>query len=435
MWSDDLNKKIEEADKSNNPAYNEKGWENMELLLDKHLPLKKKRRWFILLLFPLLLAVTTAIFILQKGDKSKNLIHKQKNIPVQPSTSTDKLIDNDNRIIFPPKIVTNALQQSPVKATTENSLSETRSQNQFIPQYIAGKNGKQYQLRQKYGQPPSFLEKIPVKKTDEVYNDFVRNNPVTPDELSNATNELTNITSTPFATDSFSTKNTIDTAGKKQKDTAQTKADMPVSNPEKEKHASLNKLSLNISFGPDISSVGVNKPGKLKTQFGLGVNFALSNTLNIRTGFFAGYKKYTADSSDYHPTYTINNLQKIDANCFVYEIPLTMVYNFSATKKHSWFISGGLSSYLMKKETYGYYYKNAWGQPQYYKRTYRNENSHLFSVINISGGYHYDISDRFSILTEPYLKIPASGIGVGKVKLNSAGILFTVDFKPFLKSK
>ena len=36
-------------------------------------------------------------------------------------------------------------------------------------------------------------------------------------------------------------------------------------------------------------------------------------------------------------------------------------------KKHNWFIAGGFSSYLMKKETYGLLYENAWGQPQYYK--------------------------------------------------------------------
>jgi hypothetical protein len=87
----------------------------------------------------------------------------------------------------------------------------------------------------------------------------------------------------------------------------------------------------------------------------------------------------------------------------------------------------------MKKETYGYHYENSWGQSQYYKRTYKNENTHLFSIINFSGGYQYHFTDRFSIMAEPYIKIPASGIGVGKVKLNSTGVLFTVGFKPFLK--
>ena len=64
MWSDEINKKIEEAEATNNPAYNDKAWENMELLLDKHLPQNKKRRRFILFLLPLALAGGAVFFIL-----------------------------------------------------------------------------------------------------------------------------------------------------------------------------------------------------------------------------------------------------------------------------------------------------------------------------------------------------------------------------------
>ncbi len=440
MWYDDINKKLEEDNGSNNPAYNEKAWENMELLLDKHLPLKKKRRWFIFLWFPLLLAGITGIFILQKRNSDKNFIVEQKSILVQTSPSTDKLIDN-SKSKSPPaskKAVTPAMQ-SPANTVTENSLSESGTQSQFIPQYITGKKGKQYHRSQKYIKPAYLPEKIPVKKSSEEYNDFVRNNAATPTELSNETNELTIITTAPFATDSLSTQKTSDTVGKYQDGTNQTVADKPVSNPGKEKHSFLNKLSLNISFGPDISSIGIDKPGKLVVQYGFGASYALSKKFTIRTGFFAGDKKYTADSADYNPpAYFWNyysNLQKIDANCFVYEIPLSLVYNFNTSKKNNWFISGGLSSYLMKKENYSFSYKNAWGQPQYYKKTYRNENTHMFSVVNISGGYQYSLSKSFSIMAEPYIKIPATGIGFGNVKLNSTGILFSVGFKPFLNKK
>jgi len=54
-------------------------------------------------------------------------------------------------------------------------------------------------------------------------------------------------------------------------------------------------------------------------------------------------------------------------------------------------------------------------------------------VINLSGGYQYHFSDRLSLMAEPYVRIPVSGIGSGKVKLNSGGVLFSLGFKPFLK--
>jgi hypothetical protein len=54
-------------------------------------------------------------------------------------------------------------------------------------------------------------------------------------------------------------------------------------------------------------------------------------------------------------------------------------------------------------------------------------------VVNLSGGYQYHFSKRFSLLAEPYLKMPVSGIGFGKVKLNSAGVLITASLRPFAR--
>jgi hypothetical protein len=59
--------------------------------------------------------------------------------------------------------------------------------------------------------------------------------------------------------------------------------------------------------------------------------------------------------------------------------------------------------------------------------------STFFSVLDLSPGYSYSFNKKISLLTEPYLKIPLNGIGAGKVKLNSSGILFTLIVKPFYK--
>jgi len=432
MWSDEINKKIQEAEDSNQPAYNDKAWEGMELLLDKHLPLKKKRRRFIFFLFPLLLTGITAFFILQQKNKPNNPVTEQKRIPVLSSSSPANSVKHDNAITLPSK-ETPVIQQTPSRETTGNFKTETTPENLVGDVYTPVKKNKQSQYRQEYGQPKSILKKNTTKKIKETDNNFSSDKPVESIISTPIDNSIANTTVKPVSNDSLATQKNIAPEEKKQEDTVQTETTKPVNKKEKKKTSTAAKFSLNVSFGPDISSVGIDKPGKLKMQYGIGASYSFSERFSLRTGFFAGYKIYTADSADYHPPYTINNLQKIEADCFVYEIPVTIVYNFAASKKHNWFIAGGVSSYLMKKETYGYYYKNSWGQPQYYSHTYKNKNSHLFSVINISGGYQHHFTDRFSIMTEPYVKIPAKGIGVGKVKLNSAGVLFTVGFKPFLK--
>src|SRR5688572_27605428 len=65
MWSDKMDKKIQDAAGNNLPSYQEKDWDKMELLLDKHLPQEKKKKpfpGFILLLLagiPVLFMLTT----------------------------------------------------------------------------------------------------------------------------------------------------------------------------------------------------------------------------------------------------------------------------------------------------------------------------------------------------------------------------------------
>ena len=61
----------------------------------------------------------------------------------------------------------------------------------------------------------------------------------------------------------------------------------------------------------------------------------------------------------------------------------------------------------------------------------KNENKHYFSVLDLSAGYNLHLSKTVSLSAEPYLKIPLSGIGVGKVQLNSTGVLFTLGIRPF----
>jgi hypothetical protein len=121
----------------------------------------------------------------------------------------------------------------------------------------------------------------------------------------------------------------------------------------------------------------------------------------------------------------------VEANCRVYEIPVSFGYHFASRKNHSWFASASLSSYLMKRETYNYTYKtSAWGSVQQREWNLYNRNKHMFSVLGLSGGYQRKITERISFIAEPYLRVPLQGVGYGKVNLNSAGVLFSMAIQP-----
>src|SRR5690606_33392588 len=62
----------EDTDLNRLPAYNEKAWEKMELLLDEHLPQEKKRRRAFWLLLPLLLLGPGGAYLLLSKSGTRN---------------------------------------------------------------------------------------------------------------------------------------------------------------------------------------------------------------------------------------------------------------------------------------------------------------------------------------------------------------------------
>ena len=197
-----------------------------------------------------------------------------------------------------------------------------------------------------------------------------------------------------------------------------------------------NSLVFTISAGPDVSVVGSNQLGKTRMVTGLGLSYTIREKFTISSGFYSARKIYSAGPSDYkappefYQAYPF--LEKVDANCRVYEIPVSLAYNFGKRKSQHWFVSAGLSTFLMNEEGYTYFYKyTPTGNTFTNNWKVKNENSHFFSVGTFSAGYRKQVGKRISLSAEPYLKIPFAGVGYGKVKLNSGGVLFSMGIKLF----
>jgi hypothetical protein len=203
---------------------------------------------------------------------------------------------------------------------------------------------------------------------------------------------------------------------------------------QKKKKGFSTNLGITISTGTDLSYVNIGHLGKATFLYGAGLSYPIGKRILVRTGFYVSKKIYSATPAEYNGV-TYPYLNKIDGDCKVYEIPLSVNYNFGARNKHNWFGSLGLSSLLMKKEEYAYIYKVPGGTTYRYDQTINNENKHLFSVLNLSAGYQYNANKNLSFMAEPFVKLPLTGIGAGKIKLNSAGLLLTATIRPFAKKK
>ena len=198
-----------------------------------------------------------------------------------------------------------------------------------------------------------------------------------------------------------------------------------------------NKFFKNIGFSafvfPEMSSVRFKASDKITLGYGVGINYTIGKHFTLQTQFSKARKLYVTDRKGYNPVagsslIPIDTL-KVNADCKVWDIPVNLRYNFKSNIKNDFFISAGISSYIMKKEIYDFAYYDQ-GIYEKKQRIIENENKHSFCNLNLSVGYQYWLNKKWSIGFEPYFKLPLNGVGAGKVKLTSAGVLFNLTFKP-----
>ncbi|MEO6870155.1 MAG: hypothetical protein ABI168_10955 [Ginsengibacter sp.] len=89
----------------------------------------------------------------------------------------------------------------------------------------------------------------------------------------------------------------------------------------------------------------------------------------------------------------------------------------------------------MQKENYDFFSKNPAGQTSYTSYTINNQNQHYLSSIRLTAGYKRKVKNNISILAKPYLCLPLTGVGYGKLKHHSTGILFTISVKSCTQKK
>ena len=205
------------------------------------------------------------------------------------------------------------------------------------------------------------------------------------------------------------------------------------------------KINRSLSFGfviaPDFSSVNALAGDKPGSSFGLTIDYQFADRLHIGAGLLFSRKNYTARRTDFHEPpgyYQMVGLKGVDfvkGSMNMLEIPLSLRYDFSITGNTIFFASGGLSTYLFGKENSNYYYFNTlFGREMCRTFDYNNKQS-FFSTANISLGVETGISNSLSVQVAPYMKLPVSDLGFGKIRMNSVGISVGIRYSPVISRK
>jgi len=194
--------------------------------------------------------------------------------------------------------------------------------------------------------------------------------------------------------------------------------------------------TLSVLAAPDLTSVHGANQSSLSQNIGILYTQNLGKKLSISTGILYAKKYYNAPSSLYNPknpiigNYASTN---INAVCDVVDVPLLLNYQLYERRNFTLNIGAGFSNYFMLKEDYTFSQAegNTYGIAPKYSYTLRNQNNHWFGVADFSVSIDHRINNRLSIGLRPFMKVPLTGIGYGRVRLESKGVAVTVGYHLF----
>lgn len=176
--------------------------------------------------------------------------------------------------------------------------------------------------------------------------------------------------------------------------------------------------------GTDLSFIKYQKIQPVGYNVGLLVGYKF-NKLSIESGLLLDKKNYYTSGEYFDqtkvPFFRYAELVSANGYCRMYEIPLNFKYDISSNKKHTWFATAGLSSYLMNKELYHYAYKQN-GVNGYGSYPYLHTTKNWFSIVNLSAGYQLQMNSKSNLRIEPYYKTTLSGVGTGNLSITSVGL-------------
>jgi hypothetical protein len=178
---------------------------------------------------------------------------------------------------------------------------------------------------------------------------------------------------------------------------------------------------IGIIGAPDLSTVKMQATKGVGTTWGLLLGYSFNSHWAVESGVYLDRKKYYTAGEYFkgadQPSYP--TLKSVNGSCNMWEIPLNVRYNFNPGSKITWFATAGASSYLMTKQEYYYQYE---GVPRATDWSTTVHANYLFSIINLSGGFEQRIGRIGNLRIEPYVRIPLSGIGTGRLPIMSAGL-------------
>jgi hypothetical protein len=194
------------------------------------------------------------------------------------------------------------------------------------------------------------------------------------------------------------------------------------------------RWSVALTVAPDFSSTTVGRYSAPGAAYGLLVSYRPLPRWQVSTGLIKSAKQYEGYGDEYQPPsgYWENRTNgivpdEVEGNCGIIEWPLILRFDVIAKSNSRFYVTSGISSYLMRHESYKYNFEeenpgaaSGWNSS--------GPSSYAFSIGHLSVGYERAFSNRIAVAIEPYLKVPFKAIGWSNIDLYTTGAYLTVRY-------
>lgn len=173
-----------------------------------------------------------------------------------------------------------------------------------------------------------------------------------------------------------------------------------------------------------VKTIKINNTGY---KAGIAAGYKISNRLTVESGLLFSRTNYSCNGRYFNDKKVTEmmpqgmKIMSLTGYCTAIEIPLRINYAVFSKNKFDMYASAGITSLVTTKES-NLYHTLYNGVPADIKGSYSNTNFYPAASTDFRIGIETKLNNGALLRFEPYIQLPLQGIGIGEVKVRSAGI-------------
>ena len=187
------------------------------------------------------------------------------------------------------------------------------------------------------------------------------------------------------------------------------------------------KFYLGLVAGAGINTVKHSSMSKAGVDVGLIGGYRINNRFSVETGLIYTRNFYEVAASSFNqkgiePMLSGGrSLNEVHGSNKMVEIPLNLRFEIMQKNANSVYLSPGLSTYLVTRES-NWYLTTMNGSSEMLYGAYNKTHPYLGAAMNLSAGFERKIGTNSNLRIAPYVQLPLRGVGVGNIKLVNTGL-------------